>query len=116
MITFKSEILISSVVINRAAANESGIDAWYATKGGSLPPEGTTCKWHSPSQPEVKLAEELVNLHLQGSLQDLRSICQDGPQTDISGRATFVWCVFSLFFLWTPRLLSNFNSFGRWQS
>ncbi|KAG0602531.1 hypothetical protein M758_10G020700 [Ceratodon purpureus] len=70
----------------QAATDGSGIDAWYATKGGSVPPEGTTCKWHSPSEPEIKLAEELVNLHLQGSLRDLRSICQDGPQTDISGQ------------------------------
>lgn len=93
MITFKCEILMSRVLINRAATDGSGIDAWYATKGGSVPPEGTTCKWHSPSEPEIKLAEELVNLHLQGSLRDLRSICQDGPQTDISGKAIFLMVV-----------------------
>lgn len=108
MITFKSVILTLSVVINRAATNDNGIDAWYATKGGSVPPEGTTCKWHSPSEPEIKLAEELVNLHLQGSLRDLRSICQDGFQTDISGRPIFVWCtMFRCYWIYI---------FCRWQS
>lgn len=71
--------------INRAT-NDGGIDVWYAAKGGSVPPEGTKVKWHFPSQAEIKLAEELVNLHLRDSLRDLRNICQDGPQTGISGR------------------------------
>lgn len=98
MIAFKSEILILSGGFNRTVTNDGGIDVWYATKGDGVPPEGTTCKWHSPSQPEIKLAEELVNLHLQGSLRDLRNICLDGPQTAISGGSSSVLCVlFSLF-------------------
>lgn len=68
-----------------AVIDDSGIDVWYATKGDCTPSKGTTCKWHYPSEEEIKLAEELVNLHLRGSLQDLRNICQDGPQIDISG-------------------------------
>lgn len=67
------------------ATNDGGIDVWYAAKGASVPPEGTKVKWHSPSQAEITLAEELVNLHLRDSLRDLRNICQDGPQTGISG-------------------------------
>jgi hypothetical protein len=71
--------------VNRIDMDSSGIDVWYTTKWDYMPPEGTSCKWHIPGEAEKQFAEELVDLHLRGALCDLRNICQDDTQADISG-------------------------------
>ncbi|KAH6786226.1 proteasome activating protein 200 [Perilla frutescens var. hirtella] len=60
----------------------ASLEEWVDAKGFSLdkPVEGP--KWHVPTEDEINFANELLRLHFDSALDDLRTICQSKIHSD----------------------------------
>eukprot|EP00271_Cylindrocystis_brebissonii_P016760 TRINITY_DN411_c0_g2_i2.p1 TRINITY_DN411_c0_g2~~TRINITY_DN411_c0_g2_i2.p1 ORF type:complete len:1936 (-),score=317.53 TRINITY_DN411_c0_g2_i2:450-6257(-) len=68
----------------------AGVDFWWSTRGRARPDRQLAPTWHKTTPEELKFAEELLVIHLDGALVDLRTLCQmdaaqAGPLVSKSG-------------------------------
>ncbi|PIN23826.1 hypothetical protein CDL12_03448 [Handroanthus impetiginosus] len=54
----------------------ASVEEWIDTKDFSLDMPVMGPKWHVPVEDEINLANELLKLHFESALDDLRTICQ----------------------------------------
>ncbi|KAL5981317.1 hypothetical protein ACLOJK_015372 [Asimina triloba] len=58
------------------------LEEWISTKDYQNKDPSLTPKWHIPSEDEVFLANELLDLHFKSALDDLLKICQEKIHSD----------------------------------
>lgn len=60
----------------------ASLEEWVDTKDFSLDKPEMGPNWHVPTEDEINFANELLRLHFDSALDDLRMICQSKIHSD----------------------------------